>query len=196
MLSRPVVLQQPAARPKKVLPLPVVLHKPAFTPKNVLELPLVLEKPAQAPMKLLKQPSVLQKPALRPIKVLKLPPVLLKPAQRPAKKLLLPVVLQRPALRPAKKLLVPVLPVPLIQLTILFVPHTLNALGALNGAPLILNPVASTLNLSVVPAANITVLHKPAVPSTVPMIKLQPPVTTAQPARRPMKLLYLPMVLF
>jgi hypothetical protein len=90
--------------------------------------------------------------------------------------------------------------------------HTLNALATVNGAPLILNPVESTRNLSVEPAANITVLHKPAVPTTEPMMVLQPPVTTAQPelhpknrllqavvlespAQRPAKKLWLPVVL-
>jgi hypothetical protein len=58
----------------------------------------------------------------------------------------------------------------------LVVLQTLNALATVNGAPLILNPVESTRNLSHVPAARITVSHKPAVPTIEPMIVLQPPV--------------------
>jgi hypothetical protein len=73
-----------------------------------------------------------------------------------------------------------------------------------------LNPVESTRNLSQVPAASMTVSHKPAVPATDPMMVLQPPVTTAppelyptkifdalawqRPAKLPMKLLLLPVV--
>jgi hypothetical protein len=58
-----------------------------------------------------------------------------------------------------------------------------------------LNPVASTRNLSVVPAASITVLHKPAVPTIEPMIVLQPPVTTAQPELHPKNKLFDAVVL-
>ena len=110
------------------------------------------------------------------------------------KLLQLPVVLQSPAHRPAKKLSVPVPPVPLIQLTMFLVPHTLIAPPPPpeNGEPLILKPVASTFNLSHVPAANITVSHKPAEPTTEPMIKLLEPVTTAHPAKHPMNVLLLP----
>jgi len=85
--------------------------------------------------------------------------------------------------------------VPLRQLTIFCVPQTLNALGALNGAPLILNPVASTRNLSHAPAASITVLHKPAVPTIEPTIVLLQPVTTAQPELHPTKIFVDPVVL-
>jgi hypothetical protein len=90
---------------------------------------------------------------------------------------------------------VPVPAVPLIQLTIFLVPHTLNALATVNGAPLILRPVESTRNLSVVPAASITVSHKPAEPVTEPMMILQPPVPTAAPAQHPAKKLWLPELL-
>jgi hypothetical protein len=72
--------------------------------------------------------------------------------------------------------------------------QTLNALGALNGEPLILKPVASTFNLSHVPAANITVSHKPAEPTIEPMIKLLEPVVTAHPALHPKNVLLLPVV--
>jgi hypothetical protein len=65
----------------------------------------------------------------------------------------------------------------------------------LNGVPLILKPVASTRNLSVLPAANITVLHKPAVPGTAPMIVLLQPVVTVQPELHPMKIFVDPVVL-
>jgi hypothetical protein len=60
---------------------------------------------------------------------------------------------------------------------------------------LILKPVESTLNLSHVPAANITVSHKPAEPTIEPMIKLLEPVVTAQPALQPKKLFNVPVVL-
>ena len=82
-----------------------------------------------------------------------------------------------------------------MQLTMFVVLQTLNALGTVNGAPLICSPVASTRNLSVVPAANITVLHKPAAPNPEPMIKLLEPVVTAQPALHPKKMLLKPVVL-
>jgi hypothetical protein len=75
------------------------------------------------------------------------------------------------------------------------VPQTLNALATVNGEPLILKPVLSTRSLSVVPAAKITVLHKPAVPATEPMIVLLQPVVTAHPELQPIKLLRLPVVL-
>jgi hypothetical protein len=107
----------------------------------------------------------------------------------------MPVVLHKPAHWPAKKLSVPVPAVPLIQLTIFLEPQTLNALATVNGAPLILKPEASTRNLSVEPAASITVSHKPAVPTTEPMMVLQPPVTIAQPELHPKKLLRLAVVL-
>ena len=122
--------------------------------------------------------------------------MLQRPAQNPMKLLYLPVVLQFPAHCPAKKLSIPVPPVPLIQLVIFLVPHTLNAPATVSGEPLILNPEASTLSLSVVPAANITVLHNPAVPNIDPMIKLLEPVVTAHPALQPINVLTLPVVLF
>jgi hypothetical protein len=73
--------------------------------------------------------------------------------------------------------------------------HTLNALGALNGAPLILNPVESTRNLSHAPAASTTVLHNPAVPTIEPIIVLLQPVTTAQPELHPKNKLFDAVVL-
>ena len=89
----------------------------------------------------------------------------------------------------------PVPPVPLIQLTIFLVPHTLKALATVNGEPLILKPVASTRNRSVEPAANITVLHNPAVPVIEPIIVLLQPVVTAQPDIHPTKIFVEPVVL-
>jgi len=105
------------------------------------------------------------------------------------------VVLHKPAQLPAKKLLVPVPPVPPIQLTMLVELQTLKALATVNGAPLILNPVASTFNRSVVPAANITVLHKPASPTTEPIMVLLQPVVTAHPELHPIKIFTDPVVL-
>jgi len=62
--------------------------------------------------------------------------------------------------------------------------------ATVSGAPLIVNPVESTRNLSVVPAANTTVLHNPAVPTIEPTMVLQPPVTTAQPELHPKNKLF------
>ena len=109
--------------------------------------------------------------------------------------LLLPQVLQRPAHCPAKKLFVPVPPVLLIQLTMLVELHTLNALAAVNGLPLIHKPVSSTFNLSQVPAANITVLDKLVVPVIEPIIVLLIPVVTAHPELHPTKIFLAPVVL-
>ena len=64
-----------------------------------------------------------------------------------------------------------------------------------NGDPLILNPVESTRNLSQVPAASKTVLHKPAEPTIEPIMVLQPPVTIAQPELHPTKIFVDPVVL-
>ena len=76
------------------------------------------------------------------------------------------------------------------------VPHTLNAPAPPeNGVPLILNPEASTFSLSVEPAANITVSHKPAVPTIEPMIRLLEPVVTTHPELHPIKMLLLAVVL-
>jgi hypothetical protein len=88
-------------------------------------------------------------------------------------------------------------PVPLIQLTIFLVPQTLNApLPPLNGVPLILNPVSSTRSLSQLPAAKITVLHKPAAPTIEPIIVLFDPVVTEYPELHPKNKLFEPVVLY
>jgi hypothetical protein len=76
----------------------------------------------------------------------------------------------------------------------LVVLHTLNALATVNGAPLILNPVESTRNLSHAPAASTTVLHNPAVPTIEPMIVLLQPVVTTQPELHPTKIFVDPVV--
>jgi hypothetical protein len=130
-------------------------------------------------MNMLLYPPVFAQPAVRPMKILQLPVVLQRPALSPINTLEQPVVLQTPAQNPAKKLLTPVPPVPLIQLTMLYLPHTENAPEPPEkGTPLILKPVLSTRRRSVEPAANTTVEHKPAVPRTDPMMVLQHPLTT------------------
>ena len=154
--------------------MPVVLLRPAQRPAKKLLAPVVLEQPAWKPMKVLQQPKVLQRPALQPIKVL-----------------WLPVVVQRPAQKPAKKLLVPVPPVPDIQLTMLVVLQTLNALAPPppTRVPFTYRPVALAHNLTQAPAEMITVLHKPAEPTILPMMVFWQPVTTAQPAWQPTNML-------
>ena len=56
------------------------------------------------------------------------------------------------------------------------------------------NPLLSTFSLSQVPAANITVLLRSAVPFTDPIIVLDIPVVTAHPAFVPKNRLLLPAV--
>jgi hypothetical protein len=101
-----------------------------------------------------------------------------------------PVVLQRPAQNPAKKLLVPVPPVPLIQLTMLVVLQTLNALAPPPPIrlPLMYKPVLLTHNLLVPPGAMTTVLVSVVVPRKVPRMMFDPPVVTQQPALQPMNM--------
>ena len=124
--------------------------------------------------------------------------------------------MQKPAQDPAKKLLVPLPPVPETQLTMLLVPQKLNTeLPApvapvnpvapetpvapmpppVNSAPLMHRPVLSTRRRSQVPAAKITVLQRPAVPTILPIMVLAQPVVTAQPALQPRNMLRQPVVL-
>jgi len=171
-------LLQPANRPIKVLPLPVVLLPPAYMPKNVLSLPVVLEQPAHNPAKKLLSPVVLAQPAPKPMNALKLPAPLVKPA-----------------LQPIKVFWVPVLPVPDIQLTMLVLLHTLNTLAPPTMLPLTYKPVALTHNLAHAPAEIITVLHRPAEPTILPMMVFWQPVVTAQPALQPRNMLLEAVVL-
>jgi hypothetical protein len=61
--------------------------------------------------------------------------------------------------------------------------------------PLILRPVSSTLSLSQDPAARITVLVNPAEPNALPIMVLQDPVVTFEPALSPKNKLLDPVVL-
>ena len=88
----------------------------------------------------------------------------------------------------------PVLPVPDIQLTMLVVLQTLNALPPTK-LPLTNRPVAFTHNLTQAPAEMITVLQRPAEPTAEPMMVFWQPVTTSQPALQPKNMLLLAVVL-
>ena len=63
-------------------------------------------------------------------------------------------------------------------------------------APKLTPPALVMRNRSVVPAATITVLDKPAVPATDPIIVLLLPVVRAVPESAPRAILLLPVVLF